>query len=67
MRKDIYIVSVTHRLTNDTRISEEGYDTIEEAIYFIEHRSDEPRKEPYVLTWLSPDYIYEIHLIKVGD
>lgn len=67
MRKDIYIISVTNLKSNETRISNEGYDTIDEAIYFIENRSDEPRKEPYVLTWRSPDFVYRIHLIKVGD
>ena len=66
MRKDIYIVSVNTR-GHGVKLSQEGYTTIDDAIKFIESRSDKPVKDRYTLSWRSPENVYQLHIIKVGD
>ena len=66
MRKDIYIVSVRNLSTDEVRISGQGYETLEQAIRFIESRLEKPTKQAYILAWKTQTLEYQIHIIKVG-
>lgn len=59
--KTIYVV------TYNEKISGESYSKFENAVKFIESRSDSPERLGYALIWTSKTGNYKIHPIAIND
>lgn len=64
-----YVVTCERHGTADTRISGACYHDYNNAIQFIENRSDKPKKvyENSPLIWASEQYIYKLNVLTFDD
>lgn len=56
----VYIIQVTNKSSNTSKVSQEGYATYEQAEEFIKSRVDNPVQESPRWCWHSDTYMYEI-------
>ena len=64
-----YVVTCERHGKIDTRLSGACYHDFENAIRFIENRSDKPKKisETNPFLWFSNQYVYKIHTLTFDD
>lgn len=62
MRK-AYIISSTNKLSNSTKISQEGYSSLKKAQEFLEHRTGNPQK---VTEWHFENRFYSYQILEIS-
>lgn len=64
----VYLIKVSPIINNvvkESKISGEGYSNLNNAIQFIESRSDNPKRQDIQFKWVGESYIYEILFVRV--
>lgn len=64
----VYLIKVSPIINNvvkESKISGEGYSNLNNAIQFIESRSDNPKRQDIQFKWVGKSYIYEILFVRV--
>ncbi len=66
--QEVYLIKcspIMNNVVKESKISGEGYSSLNKAIQFIESRSDNPKRQDIQFKWVGESCIYEILFVRV--